>query len=144
MEDIKTIAENIFEETVQRIPASVCIPCCNCDPGVQGGCFLRLQQRLDLGIKEEGFSTLFQPVKSLQSVSPNIVRELVCEGYNDESFGYPDGHPKQGGWVCYNCGYYLSLENSVDSRKERLPENLRGCPKCGIYYGPQADGFYAV
>ena len=144
MENIRQQADSIFADALGRLPAQACIVCCNADPSVEGGCFLRLQPNIDLGVKEQGFSTMLQPVSEIQSINPNLVRDLMCEGYNEQEIGYPLHHPKHGGWVCSVCGYYLSKEESADSRIESLPHQLRQCPQCHTLDPYQCDGFYSV
>ena len=139
------VLEKAFQEAVSTLPAESCITCHNADPGVEGGCFLRLRPQVDLGAKVEGAQTLFKPVKDIQPLSSLVLRGF-CEGYNADGMGYPEGHPRCGGWLCSRCGFYLSKEASVDSRTTRLPTKLQVCPNCGPdgFYGLWGEGMYAA
>ena len=139
------VLNKAFQEVVSILPAESCITCYNVDPSVEGNCFLRLRPQVDLGAKVEGAQTLFKPVKDIQPLSSLVLRGF-CEGYNADGMGYPEGHARNGGWMCCRCGFYLSKEDSVDSNLTRLPEELRYCPRCGPdgFYGLGGVGMYAV
>lgn len=120
-----------------QAPAQVCLTCANFDPGIQGGCFLRLQPKLDTGLDKTSVALLFSPIEESQPLDPGVVQAIACEGYNSD-LGYPDNHPLKGGWVCWDCGRYMSVAESVDSQRENLPSHLQQC-SCG-----GANSYYAV
>ena len=128
-----------LEQMASQAQGEICMLCANFEPGNGNGCSLKQQLKADIGLGYQDGRLLFNPWQAaVDNVGLKIIQDICCDAFNDE-LGYPDSHPKRGGWQCWGCGYYLSAQDSVDCREQSLPLEQRMCPVCH-----NNDTMYAV
>ena len=134
--DLRASLTKIIEKLSRLAQADVCLTCANLSL-TPPYCGLFLKVKADTGVAYKDPRLLFNPVEQARELSVPTIRDIACEGYNNE-LGFPEGHPRDGDWICSACGNPLTRQASVDSRTTSLPHQFRQCRACG------ASEFYAV